>query len=328
MNANNLTRDQQVAAANIVFDSSLEVATRLMQANVVDPHERAACLHAVSDVLMGVVSRFTTPNRALAMVDELKAAVVEGIVRGAPLEAGSGVVSEFAPEKGKISKTKSKSKLKTRRGKPRVSASKRPASGRTFKSAATAKLHDQLFGKAAVRKPSAPVPALVAALGVNNAQPRKAGRPRRDAPKPMVPKELRRLDAEFRAKHPPLEGLNARNTVASDKITVIMDGKKLKMIKRHLLTKYGITFEDYKRIYGLGDSYPSCAPGYSLERSEHAVKQGLGTERVAKVKIEAEAAAVPVRHNRRLRRAPAGADAAHPVALTVVEGSKDRAVAA
>lgn len=83
-------------------------------------------------------------------------------------------------------------------------------------------------------------------------------------------------DEEFRAKHPPVPGLNAQNTVEPDGITVLMDGVKKKMIKRYLTATYGITFEDYKRIFGLGDDYPSCAPNYAGDRREHAIAHGLG----------------------------------------------------
>ena len=79
-----------------------------------------------------------------------------------------------------------------------------------------------------------------------------------------------------------MPGLTPENAIGHGEITVLFDGKRLKMIGRHLRTRYGLSFADYKRIYGLPDDYPSCAPGYAAERSRHARNQGLGTAKVPK----------------------------------------------
>ena len=54
------------------------------------------------------------------------------------------------------------------------------------------------------------------------------------------------------------------------------DGKKLKMLKRHLMTAYGMTPQDYRAKWGLKLDYPMVAPNYAQKRQELAKKIGLG----------------------------------------------------
>jgi len=54
------------------------------------------------------------------------------------------------------------------------------------------------------------------------------------------------------------------------------DGKKLKMLKRHLRTTYNLTPEQYRQKWGLDPTYPMVAPNYAKQRSEFAKKIGLG----------------------------------------------------
>lgn len=74
-------------------------------------------------------------------------------------------------------------------------------------------------------------------------------------------------DAKFLEKHPPIEGLNAENTICEDGLIVIFNGKKIKLLKRYLKRKYNLEFEDYIRIYNLGNNYPSIAPSLSKAMS-------------------------------------------------------------
>jgi predicted transcriptional regulator len=97
----------------------------------------------------------------------------------------------------------------------------------------------------------------------------------------LTPEQLT-FDKDFLEKHPVLEGLTEANSIGEDVLTVLFDGKKLKMIGRHLWTRYDITMDDYRRIYKLDAKYPSCAPGYRGERRGHAKRQGLGTAKVPK----------------------------------------------
>ena len=54
------------------------------------------------------------------------------------------------------------------------------------------------------------------------------------------------------------------------------DGKKLKMLKRHLRTTYELTPDEYRAKWGLGADYPMVAPNYAKQRSAFAKKIGLG----------------------------------------------------
>ena len=63
-----------------------------------------------------------------------------------------------------------------------------------------------------------------------------------------------------------------------DHIVCLEDGKKLKMLKRHLKTAYNMTPEQYRERWGLGPDYPMVAPNYAKHRSSLAKKIGLGTK--------------------------------------------------
>ena len=67
-----------------------------------------------------------------------------------------------------------------------------------------------------------------------------------------------------------------RNSVKRDFIVCLDDGKKLKMLKRHLMTHYGMTPEDYRAKWGLPADYPMVAPAYAEQRRELANAIGLG----------------------------------------------------
>ena len=67
-----------------------------------------------------------------------------------------------------------------------------------------------------------------------------------------------------------------KKSVTDDYIVCLEDGKKLKMLKRHLMTVYGMTPEDYRAKWGLKHDYPMVAPNYALKRRELAKKIGLG----------------------------------------------------
>ena len=67
-----------------------------------------------------------------------------------------------------------------------------------------------------------------------------------------------------------------RKSVTDDYIVCLEDGKKLKMLKRHLMTAYGMTPEAYRAKWGLKPDYPMVAPSYAAKRQELAKKIGLG----------------------------------------------------
>ena len=74
---------------------------------------------------------------------------------------------------------------------------------------------------------------------------------------------------------PPQEpAVPIRNSVKRDYIICLDDGKKLKMLKRHLMTHYGITPEEYRAKWGLAADYPMVAPGYAETR--RALARSIG----------------------------------------------------
>ncbi len=67
-----------------------------------------------------------------------------------------------------------------------------------------------------------------------------------------------------------------RRSVTPDYIVCLEDGKKLKMLKRHLRTSYNLTPDEYRAKWQLGPDYPMVAPNSAKRRSEFATKIGLG----------------------------------------------------
>ena len=70
-----------------------------------------------------------------------------------------------------------------------------------------------------------------------------------------------------------------RRSVTPDYIICLEDGRKLKMLKRHLRTTFGLTPDEYRTRWGLPADYPMVAPNYAKRRSEFAKKIGLGQKR-------------------------------------------------
>ena len=74
-----------------------------------------------------------------------------------------------------------------------------------------------------------------------------------------------------------------KQSVKPEYIVCLDDGKKLKMLKRHLKTAYNMTPDDYRKRWGLPRDYPMVAPNYAKQRSELAKKIGLGRKPEPKV---------------------------------------------
>ena len=70
--------------------------------------------------------------------------------------------------------------------------------------------------------------------------------------------------------------VSIRRSVTADYIVCLEDGRKLKMLKRHLRTAYNLTPEEYRRRWNLPADYPMVAPNYAKLRSEFAKSIGLG----------------------------------------------------
>lgn len=75
----------------------------------------------------------------------------------------------------------------------------------------------------------------------------------------------------------PKPAVPIRKSVTPDYIVCLEDGKKLKMLKRHLKTVYDLTPDEYRARWGLPADYPMVAPNYAARRSELAKQIGLGT---------------------------------------------------
>jgi len=76
----------------------------------------------------------------------------------------------------------------------------------------------------------------------------------------------------------PQPAVPVKKSVFPDYIICLEDGKKLKMLKRHLKTAYNMSPEQYRERWQLGSDYPMVAPSYARHRSSLAKKIGLGTK--------------------------------------------------
>mgnify|MGYP000341985013 CR=1 FL=1 len=70
--------------------------------------------------------------------------------------------------------------------------------------------------------------------------------------------------------------VSIKKSITDDYIVCLEDGKQLKMLKRHLMTSYGMTPDDYRTKWGLKSDYPMVAPSYAAKRQQLAKKIGLG----------------------------------------------------
>jgi len=76
----------------------------------------------------------------------------------------------------------------------------------------------------------------------------------------------------------PQPAVPVKKSVLPDYIVCLEDGKKLKMLKRHLKSAYNLTPEQYRERWGLPADYPMVAPNYAKQRSQLARDLGLGTK--------------------------------------------------
>jgi predicted transcriptional regulator len=83
------------------------------------------------------------------------------------------------------------------------------------------------------------------------------------------PEELRPMERQKPA-------VPVSRSVQPDYIVCLEDGKKLKMLKRYLRSKYDLSPEEYRRKWGLPAEYPMVAPAYAARRSDFAKQIGLG----------------------------------------------------
>ena len=99
----------------------------------------------------------------------------------------------------------------------------------------------------------------------------------------------------------PTPAVAVKKSVFPDYIVCLEDGKKLKMLKRHLNTSYGMTPEAYRAKWGLPRDYPMVAPSYAAVRSGLAKRIGLGRKPAKVTPAEPKVVKVPARRARGLR---------------------------
>lgn len=102
-----------------------------------------------------------------------------------------------------------------------------------------------------------------------------------DALPGLIQEVYRTLAGVGRAEPPaekPQPAVPVKKSIFPDYLICLEDGKKLKMLKRHLKTSYNMTPEQYREKWGLAPDYPMVAPSYAKHRSTLAKKIGLGTK--------------------------------------------------
>jgi predicted transcriptional regulator len=85
----------------------------------------------------------------------------------------------------------------------------------------------------------------------------------------------------------PQPAVPVKKSITPGYLICLEDGKKLKMLKRHLKTSYNLSPEQYRERWGLPADYPMVAPDYAKHRSSLAKKIGLGTTPRARGKVKA-----------------------------------------
>ena len=108
---------------------------------------------------------------------------------------------------------------------------------------------------------------------------------------------------------PPVPAVSVRSSVKPDFIVCLEDGKKLKMLKRHLMTHYQMTPDDYRSKWNLPADYPMVAPNYAEQRRALAHQIGLGRKPKAAAGPAVDAKPVKAAATRRPRKKAPAADA-------------------
>ena len=78
---------------------------------------------------------------------------------------------------------------------------------------------------------------------------------------------------------PTKPAVSVKKSMTPDYLICLEDGKRLKMLKRHLMTHYNMTPDQYRQRWGLAADYPMVAPNYAEQRRTLAKSIGLGTKR-------------------------------------------------
>ena len=112
-----------------------------------------------------------------------------------------------------------------------------------------------------------------------------------DIPGSQIPEVIQSIYSTLSAQHlgdgeaaqdKKKPAVSIRRSITPDYIICLEDGKKLKMLKRHLRTTYGLSPEEYRVKWGLPADYPMVASTYAAQRSAFAKKIGLGRKRTSR----------------------------------------------
>ncbi|MBY0291837.1 MAG: MucR family transcriptional regulator [Alphaproteobacteria bacterium] len=105
----------------------------------------------------------------------------------------------------------------------------------------------------------------------------------------QVHSSLRNVDSgrSYLLQDRPDPVVSIEESVQQDYIVCLEDGRRLKMLKRHLKTAYNMTPDQYRERWGLSPDYPMVAPNYAKRRSNLAKDIGLGTRRERRQDIAA-----------------------------------------
>ena len=101
----------------------------------------------------------------------------------------------------------------------------------------------------------------------------------------------------------PVPAVPIKKSLGRDYVICLEDGKKLKMLKRHLATRYQVTPAEYRQRWGLPKDYPMVAPAYAEARSQLAKTIGLGRTRKAAPSVTLPSAEGPIRRAAGRRKA-------------------------
>ncbi len=130
----------------------------------------------------------------------------------------------------------------------------------------------------------------------------------------LIQSVYRSLSTAGEAEAPPTPvhtpAVPIKKSVFPDFIVCLEDGKKLKMLKRHLQTSYGMTPDAYRTKWGLPRDYPMVAPNYAATRSGLAKQIGLGRKAAAEPTPEPEPEPAPAAAEAKPARKPRASKAA------------------
>jgi len=94
-----------------------------------------------------------------------------------------------------------------------------------------------------------------------------------------------------RTKNSQKPAVSIHKSITPDYLICLEDGERLKLLKRYLRSRYGLTPETYRAKWNLPANYPMVAPNYAAKRSQLAKKHGLG--RTPTVNVHASSPASP-----------------------------------